>query len=71
MEISPWPIIKDNLLTAGSYKKVRDITFSLPDGRQEIFTVNHVGCPVVAVLVITTDNLVVGLYEVEQEPQSA
>ena len=57
--MKPWPIIKEELVQAGSYKKVRDITFELPDGRREIYTINHVGCPVVAVLAITTDNLVI------------
>ncbi|TWW08527.1 hypothetical protein E3A20_23430 [Planctomyces bekefii] len=56
--IKPWKIVDECVVRAGAYRKVRDITFELPDGRREIFTVKHEGHPV-CVLALTVDEMVI------------
>lgn len=58
MTIKAWKILAERKSRAGQYREVRDITFQLPDGRHEVYTVKHEG-HVVCVLPITIDGMVV------------
>ena len=59
MPIERWTILDERILPAGKYRKVRDTTFQLPDGRKEIYTIKHTAVPLVCVLPITVDGMVV------------
>ena len=67
MVVQPWKVVAEQVLPAGSYRKVREITYELPDGRREVFTVKHEGGPV-CILALTKDRQVVLAREFRPGP---
>ena len=56
--IQPWKELESKIHVYSPFRKIEDVLFELPDGRREIYSLNHVG-KVVCVLAFTEKNQVI------------
>lgn len=56
--MKPWKALKRVVHSHSPHKKIEDVLFELPDGRESTFSLSYIG-KVVAVLALTSDNRVV------------
>jgi ADP-ribose pyrophosphatase len=56
--VQPWTELSSAPMPSGKYRRVIDVTFELPSGKREVFTVKDEG-EVVCVLAVTTDRNVI------------
>lgn len=56
--IKPWTIVSENVRPAGTFRKVREVLYRLPDGREELYTLKEEG-RTVCVLALTDDEHVI------------
>jgi len=56
--MKPWKALKRVVHAHSPYKKIEDVLFELPNGREATFSLSHIG-KVVAVMALTRDNRVI------------